>query len=351
MLAGWPLRIGITVGIGLCTVSEFSYVLAHEAEQANILPPGLLDIVIVYAVGTMMAGALLYPFAGLAATSAARFALRGTPEKEDGLFPEESERFKDHVIIVGYGFTGSNLARMLKTTHVPHVVVEMNQSHVKAAHEAGSPVIVGDSTRMAILESAGIDKARALVIAINDLQATRLVTAQASARRPNLYILARTAFVRDIERLYDLGAKLVIPQDFETSIEVAAHVLRQFGIPDNVVEAQIAHVRSGGYGMLRGKPTDRAAHAELIKILERTAIQTFYLDDDSYAQGHTIAELDLRARTGCTVIAAVRSGQPTTNPPPDYALQVNDVLVLVGAHRQVEAAKALLQHNECGPNA
>jgi K+/H+ antiporter YhaU regulatory subunit KhtT len=59
-----------------------------------------------------------------------------------------------------------------------------------------------------------------------------------------------------------------------------------------------------------------------------------------------LAQLDLRARTGCTVIAAVRAGRPTTNPPADYLLQTNDVLVLVGAHRQIEAAKALLQHNE-----
>ncbi len=344
--AGWPLRIGITVGIGLCTVSEFSYVLAYEAQQVHLLPPGLLDLITVYTVGSMMAGALLYPFAGNIAASIAGLLQSDAPTSTGEPSSEGQDRFQHHVIIIGYGFTGSNLARMLKATHIPRVVVEMNQSQVKAAREAEIPVIAGDATRMIILERAGIDKARALVIAINDHQAARRVVAQACARRPDLYILARTAFVRDIERLYDLGAKLVIPQDFETSIEVAAHVLKQFGIPDNIVEAQIAAVRSGGYGMLRGKPTDRAASAELIRILERTAIQTYYIGDDSYAKGRTLAQLDLRARSGCTVIAAVRAGQPTTNPPPDFILHANDVLVLVGAHRQIESAKAVLQHNE-----
>jgi CPA2 family monovalent cation:H+ antiporter-2 len=327
-------------------VSEFSYVLAHEAQQVHLLPPGLLDLITVYTVGSMMAGALLYPFAGNIAASIAGLLQSDAAPSTGEPSSEGQDRFQHHVVIVGYGFTGSNLARMLKATHIPRVVVEMNQSQVKAAREAEIPVIVGDATRMIILERAGIDKARALVIAINDHQAARRVVAQACARRPDLYILARTAFVRDIERLYDLGAKLVIPQDFETSIEVAAHVLKQFGIPDNIVEAQIAAVRSGGYGMLRGKPTDRAASAELIRILERTAIQTYYIGDDSYAKGRTLAQLDLRARTGCTVIAAVRAGQPTTNPPPDFILQANDVLVLVGAHRQIESAKAVLQHNE-----
>jgi CPA2 family monovalent cation:H+ antiporter-2 len=342
--AGWPLRIGVSVGVGLCTVSEFSYVLAYQAQQSGLLPEGLLDFVIVYAVGTMMAGALLYPVSGRVALYISRLVRRdGAVGAEPE--PENTERFQNHVILIGYGFTGQNLAKMLKKTHVPHVVVEMNQSHVKAAREAESPVIVGDCTRMSILELAGIDTARALVIAVNDLESTRLVVAQASARRPDLYILARTAFVSNIEKLYSLGAKLVIPEDFETSIEIAAHILKQFGVPDNVVEAQIAAIRSGGYGMLRGKPTDRAAHVELIKILERTAIQTFYLDGDSFAKDKTLAELDLRAKTGCTVIAAVRAGNPTTNPAPDYLLRANDVLVLVGAHRQIEDAKALLQHN------
>jgi CPA2 family monovalent cation:H+ antiporter-2 len=345
-LAGWPLRIGITVGIGLCTVSEFSYVLAYEAQQVHLLAPGLLDVLVVYTVGTMMAGALLYPLAGPIAASVAAFVQPDVPAQDEGVSVEKRERFQNHVIIVGYGFTGSNLARMLKATHVPHCVVEMNQSHITAARNAEIPVVIGDATRMAILEQAGIQTARALVTAINDHQATLRVVAQAATRRPDLYILARTQFVRDIDRLYSLGAKLVIPEDFETSVEVAAHVLKQFGIPDNIVEAQIAAVRAGGYGMLRGKPTDRAAHVELIKILERTAIQTYYLDDDSYANGRTLAQLDLRARTGCTVIATVRAGQPTTNPPPDFLLQANDVLVLVGAHRQIEAAKALLQHSE-----
>ncbi len=203
---------------------------------------------------------------------------------------------------------------MLRATHVPYCVVEMNPALVQAARNDGSEVIVGDATRMSILAHAGIDAARALVVAINDHQATKRTVAQVSARRPGLYILARTNFAKDIERLYQLGAKRVIPQDFETSIEVGAHVLRQFGIPDNIVEAQIAAVRSGGYGMLRGKPTDRAATEELMKILERTTTQTFYLAEDSFATAKTIAETNLRARTGCTIIAVVRAGNPSTNP-------------------------------------
>lgn len=344
-IAGWPTRIGIQVGVGLCTVSEFSYVLARQAYELNVLPEQALGIVVAYAVCTMILGALLFPLAG---PLAMYLTGRLRPETEDShATPEsEAESFRDHVVLVGYGTTDSNLARMLRATQVPHCVVEMNLALVSQARKDGEKVIVGDATRLSILEHACIDTARVLVVAINDKRATQRVVAQARARKPDIYILARTSFASDIEALYQRGASLVIPEDFETSIEVAAHVLSKFGIPDNIIEAQIAAVRSGGYAMLRGKPTTRAIHTELMKILERTTTQTFYLADDSYCCGKSLGELNLRARTGCTIIAIVRAGSATPSPGPDYVLKANDVLVLVGAHAHINAAKALLQRTE-----
>lgn len=341
--AGWPLRMGIRVGIGLCTVSEFSYVLVLQVRDMGMLSPGVMDLMVAFAVGTMMIGALLFPVASPLAEFVSR---RLYPDARDGAprdTADETVSLENHVILVGYGVTGTNLSRMLRSTSIPHCIVEMNQGLVAAARRAGAQVVVGDATRMAILEHAGIDQARVLVVAANDKQATQRIVAQCSARRPALYILARTSFISDIDALYARGARLVIPQDFETSVEVAAHVLKQFGVPDNIIEAQVAAVRAGGYGMLRGKPADRAAHAELVHILERTTTQTFYLGHESPACGQTLTSLNLRALTGCTVIAIVRQGEPTTNPGPSFRFQENDVLVLVGAHRQIEAAKALLR--------
>ena len=341
VFAGWSIRIAIQVGIIMSMLSEFSYVLALQAYTAGLIEASTLGVIISYAVGTMMAGALLFPITRPIATFLADKISDTAPDSEQSISTDPS--LQSHVIIIGYGPTGVNLARMLKATHVPHCVVEMNRANVAAARRADIHVVVGDATRMSILKHAGIDNARVLVVAVNDKHATERIVAQVAARRPELYILARSDFVNEIDRLRQLGAKLVIPQDFETSIEIGAHVLRQFGIPDNIVEAQIASVRAGGYAMLRGKATDRAATAELIKILQRTATQTFYIGKDSAACGKTIAETDLRARTGCMIIAVVRAQKPTTNPSPDFRLAANDVLVLVGAHQQIEAAKKILE--------
>ncbi|MBI5091964.1 MAG: cation:proton antiporter [Candidatus Hydrogenedentes bacterium] len=192
-VAGWPSRLGLHVGFGLCTVSEFSYVLALQAHGMNLLPAEALDMMVVYAVGTMMLGALLYPLAAPVAVFAANRLLAGAVDAEPDPSHGGHAPFDNHVVVVGYGITGSNLCRMLKATHVPHCVVEMNQSLVQNARDAEEAVIVGDATRMSILDHAGIAKARVLVVAINDKQATQRIVGQASARENRICHRYRSA--------------------------------------------------------------------------------------------------------------------------------------------------------------
>ncbi|MBI3119833.1 MAG: NAD-binding protein, partial [Candidatus Hydrogenedentes bacterium] len=243
---------------------------------------------------------------------------------------------------VGYGVTGHNLAHVLRATRIPYCVVEMNPTFVRKARRDGAPTIVGDATRMSILQHAGIGKAHALVLAINDPRAVERIIAQVSALYPRLFTLVRVRFVQNIEPLYAKGAKLVIPEDFETSIEIAAHLLKEFRVPGNIINAQLASLRAGGYGLMRGKPADRVMTLDLIKILEQAITETFYLSEGSSACGQTLQELDLRAQTGCSVIAVVRQGKPNTNPGADFQLAAGDVLVLVGAHEQLDSARLLL---------
>ncbi len=339
----WPLRPAIQAGIGLCTVSEFGYVLASQADKLGILDTGLLDKLTVFALGTMAAGALMVPYTDLLTNR----LLRIIPQKQSifDLDDDAHPHLKNHIIIVGYGVNGHNLARVFQSTHLPYCIVEMSPRLAKEAKEQGAEVLLGDASRMAILREAGLEDARALVVAINDPGATSRIVARARDGREDLFILARTRFVFEIDRLYTSGANLVIPEEFETSIEIAAHVLKKLSVPDNVVEGQVAAIRAGGYGMLRGKPTDRKVASDIMAVLQSTVTRTHYVAEDAFAAGKTLAELDLRAASGVTVIAIVRNGTPTTNPDADHRIEPDDVLVLVGAHAQLEAARKLLNQS------
>jgi len=331
---GWPLRLSLQAGLGLCTVSEFGYVLAREASNVGVFGDDtfVLDLLIPYAVGTMLIGAILVPLSGRIS-----LALAGGGGGDASAPVEDHE---NHVIIVGFGINGANLARVLNATHIPFGVIEMNPSLVAEARSCGAHVHVGDAARMSILEGAGLDKARALVIAINDITATRHIVAQAHARRPDLYIIVRTPYASELDPLYARGASFVVPADFEVSIKIFAQVLTELDVPDNVIQAQIASVRAGGYGVLRGTDHDRGEHLEeLLEVFRVTATQTFYVREDSPANGRTLAESALRQVSGVSIIAVVRNGKAHTNPGPDFRIEAGDVLVLLGTHAQLAEAK------------
>jgi monovalent cation:H+ antiporter-2, CPA2 family len=343
LLAGWPVRLAITAGLALSTISEFGYILGQAARELDLLPPQMLAGLIACLVGSMLLGALLLPLAPRLADAADRRLDRvraGTPAPT-GLEHESS--LHNHVIVVGYGVNGRNLGRVLRATRIPYTVVEMNPSNVVQARSDGAPAVVGDATRLSILLQAGLQRARALVISIADQEPTRRIVAQVHAARPDLYIVARTRYLSELDALYRLGARQVIPEEFETSIEIFAHVLKEFGIPDNVIDQQIMLVRAGRYRMLRGLPTDPARRAEWLQILEAAVTQVFLVQSGSPALGKTIREFDLRARTGVTIVAVTRSGKAIPAPPPEMSLQTADVLVLVGTHQQLDQARQLLE--------
>ncbi len=347
IIAGWPLRLGIAAGLGLCTVSEFAYVLANEAAKRGLMSETLMAKIIVLTVGTMLIGALFAPIMTPAADWLSR---RFKPDRRrdgDDDAPESdphAPRDPTHVLIVGYGLNGRNLARVLTATRVPYSVLEMNRGTAQAARRDGVPeVFVGDGSRQSILHEAGIGRAHVLVVAISDRYATRRIVSQANAARPGLYILARTRYVEEIEKLHALGAQLVIPEEFETSIEIFAHVLQRIGMPRNVIEQQIQLVRLGQYAMLRGQPMERdASGVEWARLLETGVTQTYLLMQGSDCCGKTLGELNLRALTGVTVVAVTRGGKPVAAPGPDFRVAAGDVLVLVGSHAGLDRAKTIL---------
>lgn len=337
-----PFRIALLVAIYLLPLSEFSYIICVELTKLGLLSIPVMNAITSLTILTMIAGSINLHYMETINQGVAKLFPKWSKDKNLESEGQE-EKIVPHVVIIGFGLTGENLARVLKSTGIPFIVIEMNQELAeKAKSYQPLRLIVGDATQSTILKKSGLDTAQAVVVAVNDPIACRKIVGQIATYYPQLYILVRTRFAQEIEVLRKLGAKQVIPEDFETSIEVIAHVLRRCGVPDNIVEAEVIAIRVDGYAMLRGKASSRAGIEELIRILERTTTQTYYLAENSIAVGKTLAELDLRKRTGCSVIAVVRAGHPTPSPPGDFVLQPNDILVLVGAHAQIESARKIL---------
>lgn len=341
-LGGNSLRVCIIGSVALLPLSEFSFILGREVHRIGLVNDFWMNFMITLTTSTMILGSfLLLNIEKLNRLMIYLYNKRFDVRKEKAI--EKEPNLGPHVVIIGFGLTGENLAKVLSSTGVPFVVIEMNRELAeKAKQYKPLGLIVGDATQSVILNRAGLESAQAVVIGINDPVACRKIVGQISSRYPNSYILVRTRFASEIDVLRKLGAHQVIPEDFETSIEVVAHVLKRCGVPDNIVEAEVTAIRANGYAMLRGRASDRVGIEEVIKILEQTTTQTYYLKGDSVVVGKSLSEIDLRRRTGCSVIAVVRGGKPFPGPAGDFVLQENDVLVLVGAHAQIESARKIL---------
>src|SRR6059036_2601631 len=232
-LMGYSGRVALLAGVAVSQIGEFSFVLAKEGRVAGLLPEPLYQQFLGVAVITMLVTPFLLQ-GGPALLDALEKVVpldRLLPGfRPRGLTPVH-DQIKDHVVVAGYGLNGRNLTAALRSVHAPYLIVELNAQTVRKARADGEPAFYGDATREEILRALGVDRARMLVIAISDPAATRRIVRVAREINPKLYIIARTRYVVEIPELTRLGANVVIPEEFETSIEIFSRVLAQYDVP------------------------------------------------------------------------------------------------------------------------
>src|SRR5881296_3519427 len=343
-LMGYSGRVALLAGVAVSQIGEFSFVLAKEGRVAGLLPEPLYQQFLGVAVITM----LVTPF-----------LLQGGPAVLDvleklvpldrllpGFRPREfapiQDPVSDHVVIAGYGLNGRNLAAALRAIHAPYLIVELNAQTVRRARGQGEPAFYGDATREEILRALGIERARMLVIAISDPAATRRMVRVARDVNPKLYIIARTRYVVEIPELTRLGANVVIPEEFETSIEIFSRVLAHYNVPRDEVERLVSEIRASHYQALRPGARPRLTLSGTLGAMPQMHVERIILGPYAPAVGQTIADTGLRSKTGALILAVRRGESDLATPEPTFQLATGDVLVVVGQAPQIKSAHRLL---------
>ena len=338
------LRVGVLSGLGLAQVGEFSFVLAGSGMALGLLDTAQYQIFLGASVLTMLAA----PFVIAAAEPAAEWATRTTRQPNVVIPTTEMpvvRALRDHVIIVGYGLNGRNLALALESAQIPYVALEQNGQIVRRARLERTPIFFGDGTRPEVLEKVGIEHARVLVFAIAAPAEERRGVAVARHLSPTVRIVVRTRYVSEIAELRRLGADEVIPEELETSVEIFARVLRRYGVEVNRIRRLVDDVRGDHYGLLLTRErsvTSRIGDA-LAPLGERVRLETVVVDEGTRAAGQSPASLSLRKGTGATVIAVVRRGAVTYSPEPNTVFEVGDEVLLVGDADALEKARSYFE--------
>jgi len=335
------LRIGILTGLALAQTGEFSFVLAGAAGAAGLLDPGLARVFVAGSIATLVATPFLVDAAPRLASWLGREADRleaGTPSVE----PAPA----GHVVLAGFGLAGRNLARVLRVRDVPYRAVEANAVAVRDLRARGEPVVYGDASRPSILESLGVRSARAVVVALSDPIATREVVALARSLAPDVPILVRTHYVRDVDALLGAGANRVVVEELESTLALVGALLEQFGVPADAIGRFTAELRDEGYEFLR--TTETILDPWFADLLEGVASEWVEVPD-GVGGDVTLGRLEVRQRTGASVVAVEREGATTASPGADFGLRAGDRLLAVGASDAIERLRTLLGASRPGP--
>ncbi len=352
-LLGYPLRTTLLTGLALSQVGEFSFVLSKFGLEFNLLAESTYQTFLAVSILTMG----ITPFVINGSPRAADLLLRRVSSTKlvNGLYSNglhsgsvknevgEELQLNDHLIILGFGLNGRTVSRAAKAAGIPYIIIEINPETVRQEKAKGERIYYGDATYEAVLEHAEIGAARTLVIGISDPAATRKSVEMAKRLNPGIHIIARTRYLREMEPLHALGAEEVIPEEYETSIEVFVRLLEKYLIPGEDIEKFVDEVRADGYGMLRKLSDGKTVNFNIRKDLPGIEIIVIRVKEGSEIAGKNLLDMELRKKHEVTVLSIRRDSDMIHTPDGCTLIQANDVCILLGKPRKLHDARRFFE--------
>jgi CPA2 family monovalent cation:H+ antiporter-2 len=344
----YPLRVSVMSAMGLAQIGEFSFVIAKLGLNYELISDELFQAFLSASIITM----IFTPFAFVISPGAARkleqgkllrpLARRDKHAEKDTRYPED--KLHKHAIIVGYGLNGKNLARALKRRKIPYVIVELNPENVIEAERNNEFVVYGDATKDVILLEAGIKNAKTITFAISDPLVIDHAVSNARLLNDKIYIIARTKYVSEIDKLYELGANTVFAEEYETSIEIIARVLALYGISKDTISREIRELHDERYEKFRDRKQESSIEDRIHQVIhEEIDIESFTVSEKCGCDNRSISELNIRSLSGATIISVIRGKESYPNPSSDFIIKPGDVILLLGRREQVEKAIEILR--------
>ncbi|MCX8207291.1 MAG: cation:proton antiporter [Methanothrix sp.] len=334
-LIGLPMRMVVLVSLALSQVGEFSFILSEVGLDSGIISPGVYQLLLDVTVLTMAATAFMI---AISHRVAAGFSKLSRYDELDGISRQHALR--DHLIIVGFGVNGRNVAMAARSKGIPYVVADLNPDIVRGEDVNGEPIYYGDATQESVLRHLGIRDARVIVIAISDPMATRQIVEMARRLNENIFIIARTRYVQEVEALHRLGADEVVPEEYETSVKIFAKVLERYQLPRNDIERFVEDVRAGDYSLFRSVCEEAYCDANLKPMGK--VIYTIRVPEGSKAAGRALDELGIEG------ILAINRGDETLRPTGGLRLQEGDILIVIGPPEKMREVKRALTGTASG---
>lgn len=343
LILGYPPRTVLLSALSLFQVGEFAFMLASTGMPYDLLPEQVYQYFLSVSVITMGASPFLIAYAGKIADAvlkapvpkAVRKRLNNITRQRAQMSAPIEEVCHDHLVIIGYGINGQNVAKTARQANVPYVIVDMNADAHLLAKERGEPIVFGDAADDTILRHVHVQEARVVVVAISDPQATVNIVTHVRQFTETAYLIVRTRYVREIEELVSRGADEVIPEEFETSIEIFTRVLKQYMVPSHEISDFIRTIRSDNYDALRNITGLKGVRKHDLSIPEMEIATLSVHQGKNRVVGKSILDSRIRSEYEVTVLAIKRGEDYILDVGPDTVIQQDDVLYVFGKPENV----------------
>ncbi|NJN59119.1 MAG: sodium:calcium exchanger, partial [Leptolyngbyaceae cyanobacterium SL_5_9] len=336
----YPLKTALIVGLGLAQIGEFSFVLASKGQMLGLVSRRVYLLIL----GTTAVTLVVTPFVLRFVPQLFAWAemvpwLKRYMENSDrALEVAEELPLQNHVVVCGYGRVGRNIVRLLQEHHYPVTVVDQSEQAIQQLRETGIPYVYGNAASLHVLETAGVNQAAGMAIALPDPMSTRLCLKRSLELAPDLDVVVRAYQDKDIELLYQLGAREVVQPEFEASLELSTHLLVTMGLPLPLIQREVEQIRDSHYLDLRPERSSREVSRDLRVAAQDMSNKWYTLPQDSPLTGMTLEEADLRRLTGVSLMAIRRAeGEEVDYPDSQTALEPGDRLLVVGESDELGA--------------
>ena len=330
--------VPLAVGLGLAQIGEFSFVLARMGLQEKIIDQELFSVMLATAVLTM----LVSPFLSMAAAPLYSLTKRWSAKERVMRTNFPKKGLADHVLIAGGGRVGQSIASILYKLGYSFVLIEQDFRRFETAKKLGHPVIYGDAAQDSVLQAAAIRRSRLLLITIPSLLSAREIVKHAMRHNAKLKIIARAESTEQIKELHKLNVYQVVQPEFEAALEIIRRSLMHFDMPVAAIQKYIDEVRRKKYSPLYSKSANYRLLSKLANAFYLLDLTWVNISPNISAVDKSIQDLEIRSRTGVSVVGALRGNEFMPNPGPDFVFKSGDMVAVIGNSENVQSFEKLI---------
>lgn len=329
---GYRNIVPLATSLTMWQVGELSFLLARAGLASGDLNQEQFNLYMAAAVVSMM----LTPLASRLSTPIYSLRKRFISSPPYETANVNDDHLHDHVVIIGGGTIGSSVACIVRRFGKPYIVVENNFQHVERLKKDGHSVIFGDATMDVVLEATHIDQASIVLVTIPTFIASKDVTRMAREMAPEVPVIGRADGSNQMRDLAGMGMDVVVQPSLEAGLEFVRQALLHLGLPS----AQVANFTDGVHRDLYAPLQEGDRDAELLHVLRHGGdlldMRWLDINPDSPLAGKTIAESEIRQKSGVSVVAVLRLEGLIVNPEPDEPLLTGDMIAVIGRPAQYQ---------------